>query len=72
MKIAFAPEHRDTPAVGTPITVDGMDVGKITSAARSRHLGRVIALGYVQREHANAGTPVLVGAAPAVLDSPAS
>jgi len=67
MKIAVGGEHADVPAAGTLITIDGHDVGKITSAARSRRLGRVVALGYIQRDHANAGTGVTVGGATAVV-----
>lgn len=62
MKIALDPSQADLPAAGTPITIDGHDVGKITSAARSPRLGHIVALGYVQRDHALAGTAVMVGA----------
>jgi folate-binding protein YgfZ len=72
MKIAFGPDFSEAPAPGTPITIDGAEVGKITSAARSRRLSRVVALGYVQRDHANPGTAVMVGSDAATLDSPAS
>ncbi len=67
MKIAITGGHADVPAAGTPITMDGHDVGKVTSAARSRRLDRVVALGYVQREHALAGTTVMVGGATAIV-----
>ena len=72
MKVAFAPDHAEAPAPGTPITIDGVDVGKITSAVLSRRLARVIALAYVQRDHANPGTAAMVGTTPVVIDLPAS
>jgi glycine cleavage system aminomethyltransferase T len=72
MRLAFGQDHVDPPAAGTPITIDGFDVGKITSAAFSRRLSRVIALGYVQRQDANDGTAVMVGSAHAVIDGTAT
>ena len=72
MRLAFGPDQVDPPAAGTPITIDGSDVGAITSAAFSRRLGRVIALGYVQRQDANDGTAVMVGSAHAVIDGTAT
>jgi len=72
MRIVFGPDQAGPPAPGTPITIDGAEVGKITSAAHSRRLSRVIALGYVQRDHANDGTAVMVGSAPAAIDGPAT
>jgi folate-binding protein YgfZ len=48
------------PGEGARITVDGHEVGRITSAARSIALGRPIALGYVRREHYEPGTAVTV------------
>ena len=67
MKIVFGPDQVEIPAAGTPITIDGRDVGTITSAARSSRLSRVIALGYVQRQDASDGTAITVGSAPAVI-----
>lgn len=72
MKLSFGPDQVEIPAAGTPITIDGFDVGTITSAARSRRLSRVIALGYVQRQDAADGTAVMVGSAPAVIDGAAT
>jgi folate-binding protein YgfZ len=37
------------PADGTPIVIEGGEVGVVTSAARSTRLDAVVALGYVQR-----------------------
>lgn len=67
MKLTFAPDQTDVPAAATPISIDGTDVGKITSAAFSDHLQRVVALGYVQRDHAIVGTTVTVAGATAVV-----
>lgn len=67
MKISFGPALSGVPAAGTPITIEGVEVGKITSAARSRRRSRVVALGYVARDYANEGTPVMVGSTPAVI-----
>lgn len=72
MRIAFNADQAEPPAPGTTITIDGAEVGKLTSAVWSRRLSRVVALGYVQRQHADGGTVVLVGSAPAVLDGPAT
>jgi folate-binding protein YgfZ len=48
------------PEAGARVVVDGTDVGRVTSAARSIALGRPIALGYVRREHFEPGTAVTV------------
>jgi folate-binding protein YgfZ len=45
---------------GDSLVVDGKDVGRITSAAVSPALARSVALGYVGREHAVAGSPLAV------------
>ncbi len=49
------------PASGTKLTVDGAEVGEITSAAFSPALGKVVALGYVRAQHAAPGTRLRVG-----------
>jgi folate-binding protein YgfZ len=48
------------PEVGARVVVEGAEVGKVTSAARSIALGRPIALGYVRREHFEPGTAVTI------------
>jgi folate-binding protein YgfZ len=48
------------PEVGARVVVEGAEVGKVTSAARSMALGRPIALGYVRREHFEPGTAVTI------------
>jgi folate-binding protein YgfZ len=71
MKISLEP-GAPVPERGTAISVDGAAVGVVTSAAFSPRADRALALGYVKREHAEAGTRVDVGTAPAVLVGPAS
>lgn len=44
------------PARGDAVVCGGVDVGRVTSAARSPHLNRTIALAVVRREHAAPGT----------------
>ncbi len=53
------------PAPGDPILVDGGEVGRLTSVARSPRDGRLIALGYVQRDVAEPGRMVTVRSADA-------
>ena len=53
--LSFDPALEAPPAPGTMLQVDGRDAGRITSAAHSPRLGRVVALGYVSREDAEAG-----------------
>ena len=45
---------------GMPLTVQGREVGVITSAAESPRLERPIALGYVQRDSAEPGTALQI------------
>ena len=40
----------EVPADGTPLTIEGAEVGAITSAARSERLDAVVALAYVKRD----------------------
>ena len=53
----------DPPTVGTAIHAASHEVGAITSAAWSPALERPIALGYVHRDAAEAGTLVRLGSA---------
>jgi aminomethyltransferase len=53
-------EGERVPGEGARVTVDGKEVGRVTSAVRSIALGRPIALGYVRREHFEPGTAVTV------------
>jgi len=47
-------------AAGDTVRVEADDVGRVTSAAHSTALASLVALGYVHREHAEEGTPVVV------------
>lgn len=51
----------DVPVRGDKILLGDRAVGEITSATASPKMGSPLALGYVQREHAVAGTEVTVG-----------
>lgn len=48
------------PKHGDKIHVDGKDIGQVTSAVQSPRYGSGLALGYVRREHAKAGTKVSI------------
>lgn len=61
VRLQFDPRVTTPPAAGTPIARNGHDVGRITSAAVSPATGRVVALGYVQRDHAEAGVTIDAG-----------
>lgn len=57
-------ENNETIAVGDAIkTVDGKEIGRVTSTTFSPALNRTIALAYVRYEHLAPGTDVLVGEA---------
>jgi aminomethyltransferase len=53
-------------ADGDPVSVDGREVGRLTTAAVSPRLGP-LALGYVHRDHAAAGSRVQVAGSPALI-----
>lgn len=55
------PDER-IPEAGAAVTVEGREVGRITSAVVSPALHRGVALGFLRREHWEAGTRVLTGA----------
>lgn len=52
---------------GTGILVGGHPAGTVTSSTHSYRLQRTIALGYLRREYAQAGTAVMVGTDPAEI-----
>jgi folate-binding protein YgfZ len=59
---ADAPVTPTTPiAAETPIFAGEKSIGRVTSAAWSPRLNQWIAMGYVQRESAEPGTPVTIG-----------
>ena len=51
---------------GRAIAVDGKDIGRVTSAAWSPALRRLIGLGYAHRDHTEPGTKLTVGVDPPV------
>jgi folate-binding protein YgfZ len=55
------------PPRGAVIRAGDRDVGAVTSAVRSPTLGRVVALGYVQRDFTAAGTAVTIDGTPALV-----
>ena len=57
------------PAAGTSVFVGDAEIGKVTSAAWSYALGRPAALALVRRQHADAGTKVVVRLEDAVVDA---
>ena len=61
VRLAIDPSVVDVPAAGTPIAVDGHETGHVTSAALSPVSGRIVALGYVHRDTAEAGRVVAIG-----------
>jgi len=52
------------PEPGTPFSIDGKDIGRVTSAAWSPTLLRVVGLGYVHRDHTEPGTRLTVACDP--------
>jgi folate-binding protein YgfZ len=53
-------DSAEVPERGAEVWAEGAAIGRITSAARSPALGRAIALGFVRRQHAAAGSRVEV------------
>jgi len=53
-------EREEVPASGDPVTVNGKEMGRVTSAAFSPATGAAIALAYVARDYANSGQAVTV------------
>jgi len=72
VRIAFdEPTDTPIPAPASPVVAGGHEVGRITSAAFSPKVGRVIALALVRRETAEAGGAVTVGDRHATIDGTA-
>jgi folate-binding protein YgfZ len=53
-------EGETVPSPGDAILADGQEVGKVTSATWSLGHKRPLALGFVRRQHADPGTPVVI------------
>lgn len=54
------------PSSGTPVRLGDRDVGRVTSAAWSPRLGRTVAMAYVHRDSAIAGTALIVANEPPI------
>jgi folate-binding protein YgfZ len=70
--IVFDAGMTSPPDAGTILTVDGRDVGRITSAAISPARARVVALGYVNRDDAEASRAVAIASGTGVITGLAS
>lgn len=71
MTLTFDPAETVVPPAGTALHARhdlGLEVGRITSAAFSKRLGRVVALAYVHRDHATPGANVTVNGVAAVVE----
>jgi folate-binding protein YgfZ len=58
--LLFDDDHAVAPELKIA-TVDGKEIGRVTSAVFSPHLGRTVALGYVKFDYLAPGTEVRVG-----------
>jgi folate-binding protein YgfZ len=67
--VGLAFEGGAAPAPGARATVDGRDIGRVTSSAMSPILERPIALAYLHRDFLAPGTAVLVDGEPAVVSA---
>ena len=54
------------PGAGAPFRVAGKDIGRVTSAAWSPTLRRLVGLGYAHRDHTEPGTTLTIGSDPPV------
>ena len=65
---ADAPSAADAavPAPGTAFTIDAKDVGRVTSAAWSPALRRLVGLGYAHRDHTEPGSAFTIALDPPV------
>jgi folate-binding protein YgfZ len=61
---AESSEDAMPPGFGTPIAIDGKDVGRVTSAAWSPALRRLVGLGYAHRDHTEAGVRFTIAGEP--------
>ena len=63
---AESPDDTPTPDAGAPIAIDGKDIGRVTSSAWSPALRRLVGLGYLHRDHAEAGVSFTIAADPPI------
>ncbi len=68
--VGLALDGDAAPPEGSPIIVEGKEVGRLTSAAVSPRLRRVVGLAVVRREAASPGTPVRVNGAQGQVRQP--
>ena len=68
VRIKLDGDVRNAPAAGARIMAGADDVGAVTSAAWSPRASRVVALGYVSREAAEAGRAVSIDGRPATIN----
>jgi folate-binding protein YgfZ len=61
-RLRFDDALGSAPTAGTPLVDDGREVGRVTSVVVSPVSGHLIGLGYVHRDHAEAGTVLTVQA----------
>ncbi len=52
-------DAKTTPMAKSPLLIDGNEIGLVTSSAFSPGLGKVVGLGYVQRDYASMGKEIL-------------
>src|SRR5438034_10686447 len=64
-------DSTEAPAAGTKLTVNGAEVGEITSAAFSPALEKVVALGYLRAQYAVPGASVKAGDIDGITTAPA-
>jgi aminomethyltransferase len=57
-RVGLLPDGKAIAREGAEIALDGKVVGKVTSGGFAPTLGRAIAMGYLERAHASAGTRV--------------
>lgn len=59
--LLFASGTRTAPSAGTPLTLDGAEVGYVTRAAESFYPAAILAMAYVRKEGATPGTILKCG-----------
>jgi folate-binding protein YgfZ len=63
---AATPDDTQPPAPGAGFALDGKDIGRVTSAAWSPALGRLVGLGYAHRDHTDAGVRLTIAGDPPI------
>ena len=65
--VGLISEAAQPPRIGEKLHVGGKEIGEVTSACISPHLGKAIALAYVRREVADAGVKVALASGTSAL-----